>query len=96
MTDHHTVTNRIPPSSPARHGWRAAGRCLASLGVITLPAAFAVAPPKPGGAVLEAIATLEGTCDPKCHATASRLEDFMYGTPLEDGARQLKNQLIKR
>lgn len=41
--------------------------------------------------VLQAIAELESERDPKCHATASRLEDFMFGTPLSDEARWLKN-----
>ncbi|CAA0108068.1 Uncharacterised protein [BD1-7 clade bacterium] len=40
--------------------------------------------------VLQSIGELEGTSDPKCYATASRLEDFIYGTPLTDGARFAK------
>ncbi|WP_020537824.1 CRTAC1 family protein [Lewinella cohaerens] len=38
--------------------------------------------------VLSEIGTLESARDPKCHATASRLEDFLYGTPLSFGARK--------
>ena len=33
--------------------------------------------------IIEEIGELEGVRDPKCYATASRLEDFIYGTPLE-------------
>jgi hypothetical protein len=46
--------------------------------------------------ILAGIQTLEGNRDPKCYATASRLEDFMYGTPLSDAARHQKNRLQKR
>ena len=38
---------------------------------------------------------LEGAQEPKCYATASRLEDFLYGTPLSDEARFRKNDLHK-
>ena len=37
--------------------------------------------------VIGQIGQLENNRDPKCHATASRLEDFMYGTPLSFEAR---------
>jgi hypothetical protein len=46
--------------------------------------------------ILTDIQQLEGAKDPKCYATASRLEDFMYGTPLSDAARHQKNKLQKR
>jgi hypothetical protein len=46
--------------------------------------------------ILADIQQLEGARDPKCYATASRLEDFMYGTPLSDEARYQKNKLQKR
>lgn len=49
----------------------------------------------PIGAVLGRIAELEGRSDPKCYATAARLEDFLFGTPLTEEARILKNQLLK-
>ncbi len=45
--------------------------------------------------ILDAMGTLENVRDPKCHATASRLEDFMYGTPLELEARVEKTRLQK-
>jgi hypothetical protein len=45
--------------------------------------------------VIEAIGALESVRDPKCYATASRLEDFMYGTPLTSEARHRKVGLQK-
>jgi hypothetical protein len=45
--------------------------------------------------IVEQIRRLEGVRDPKCHATASRLEDLMYGTPLTTEARFRKNDLQK-
>ena len=40
--------------------------------------------------VINEIGELENYRDPKCHATASRLEDFMYGTPLTPKARNAR------
>ncbi len=37
--------------------------------------------------IIGQIGALENQRDPKCHATASRLEDFLYGTPLNFEAR---------
>ena len=45
--------------------------------------------------VLRAIRQLESTHDPKCHSTACRFEDFIYGTPLEVEAREAKIALQK-
>jgi len=45
--------------------------------------------------ILGQIESLEGESDPKCYATAARLEDFMFGTPLDPRARNLKNDLQK-
>jgi hypothetical protein len=45
--------------------------------------------------IVEEIRRLEGARDPKCHATASRLEDLIYGTPLTAEARFRKNDLQK-
>lgn len=45
--------------------------------------------------IIEKIANLESTKDPKCYATANRLEDFMYGTPLTDAARNLRIEVQK-
>ena len=47
------------------------------------------------GTIVSEIEKLEGENDPKCYATASRLEDFMFGTPLSDEARSTKNDLQK-
>ncbi|WP_367389211.1 CRTAC1 family protein [Lewinella sp. LCG006] len=40
--------------------------------------------------VLTEMGALESARDPKCHATASRLEDFLYGTPLTFEARKAR------
>lgn len=45
--------------------------------------------------ILTEIKRLESDNDPKCYATASRLENFMFGTPLTENARFKKNKLQK-
>jgi hypothetical protein len=45
---------------------------------------------------VEAIQSLENQRDPKCDATATRLENFMYGTPLAHSGREKKVELQKR
>lgn len=45
--------------------------------------------------IISEIKKLEDRRDPKCYATASRLENFMYGTPLSNEARFSKNHLQK-
>ncbi len=45
--------------------------------------------------IIEEIGKLESVRDPKCYATASRLEDFIYGTPLETETRFEKIALQK-
>ena len=45
--------------------------------------------------IVNEIKQLEKARDPKCYATASRLEDFMFGTPLTHEARFSKNLLQK-
>ncbi|MCW9015400.1 MAG: VCBS repeat-containing protein, partial [Kangiellaceae bacterium] len=45
--------------------------------------------------IVNEIKLLEKEKDPKCYATASRLEDFMFGTPLSQQARFNKNLLQK-
>lgn len=45
--------------------------------------------------IIQEIGELESVRDPKCYATASRLEDFIYGTPLESEARFEKIALQK-
>ncbi|HJQ38888.1 MAG TPA: VCBS repeat-containing protein, partial [Thermoanaerobaculia bacterium] len=46
--------------------------------------------------IINEIGELESVRDPKCYATASRLEDFIYGTPLESEARFAKIELQKQ
>lgn len=45
--------------------------------------------------LLQNIADFEGQKDPKCAATANRLEDFMYGTPMLEDARVKRAELQK-
>lgn len=45
--------------------------------------------------IIQKIHNLEKDKDPKCYATANRLEDFMYGTPLDETARNLKIEIQK-
>ena len=45
--------------------------------------------------LIEQIGALESQRDPKCHATASRLEDFIYGTPLSFEARSQRIEFQK-
>jgi hypothetical protein len=46
--------------------------------------------------IIGAIGKLENNRDPKCHATATRLENFMYGTKMTAEARFLKVKLQKQ
>ena len=50
--------------------------------------------------IIQQIGQLESKKDPKCHATASRLEDFLYGTPLNFEARSqrmtFQKDLVKK
>jgi hypothetical protein len=46
--------------------------------------------------IINEIDQLESVRDPKCYATASRLEDFIYGTPLDFDARAEKIALQKQ
>lgn len=45
--------------------------------------------------IIGQIGELENRKDPKCHATASRLEDFLYGTPLSFEARNKRIEFQK-
>jgi len=45
--------------------------------------------------ILLAIRALESDRDPKCHSTACRFENFIYGTPLTGEARDRKVELQK-
>ena len=46
--------------------------------------------------IIQNIQDLESDRDPKCQATATRLENFMYGTPLSSAARNEKIRLQKQ
>src|SRR5205814_4718987 len=46
--------------------------------------------------IVKEIDNLESVRDPKCYATANRLEDFIYGTSLEFEARAAKIALQKQ
>ena len=46
--------------------------------------------------IIGTIENLESSKDPKCHATANRLENFMFGTPLTDEARDFRIDLQKK
>jgi len=46
--------------------------------------------------LIDNISGLESNKDPKCYATANRLEDFMYGTPLANETREEKVTLQKK
>src|SRR3954449_4114022 len=62
-----------------------------ALSVCFAPALLAQVP-----SIIKEIDQLESQRDPKCYATANRLEDFIYGTSLDFGARAEKIALQKR
>lgn len=64
---------------------------LCSISIISLDAQVA---PK-FEPIIGQIGELESQRDPKCHATASRLEDFIYGTPLSFEARNKRIEFQK-
>ena len=70
----------------------ALGVCLSLVGVAAAQGPSALPRTQ---TIVEEIRRLEGVRDPKCHATASRLEDLIYGTPLTAEARFRKNDLQK-
>jgi hypothetical protein len=47
------------------------------------------------GPILEAMGDLESKRDAKCHSSACRFENFVFGTPLTDEAREVKVDLQK-
>jgi hypothetical protein len=67
-------------------------RTLQSILVFLIPVISAAQVPT----IVNEIGELESVRDPKCYATASRLEDFIYGTPLEAEARFAKIELQKQ
>lgn len=46
--------------------------------------------------ILRLMGKLETARDPKCHATATRLEGLIFGTPLSEDARYLKSEYQKQ
>ena len=62
---------------------------------VTVTAAVMAAAPteQSTSQLIQTIQSFESRNDPKCYATASRLEDFMFGTPLSFEARASKNLL---
>jgi hypothetical protein len=92
----------MPTNSGAAAGRGARGVCLAAAVALGLfwagaggdPRAAGAPPPAPSSQgeplaspILEALERLESAHDAKCHSTASRFEDFLYGTPLSDAAQ---------
>ncbi|WMS87296.1 CRTAC1 family protein [Pleionea litopenaei] len=57
----------------------------------SLLASFPALTAQPVDTIINEIKELEKNRDPKCYATASRLENFMFGTPLTSDARFNKN-----
>ena len=45
--------------------------------------------------ILDAMRALESRSDAKCHSTFCRFEDFVYGTPLSESARNERGELQK-
>lgn len=51
---------------------------------------------KPYSVIVDQMGQLESRRDPKCYATAARLENFIFGTPLTEPARFAKADLQKQ
>jgi len=60
-----------------------------------VPAATLDPPESPPESILSAIESLESTSDAKCHSSANRFEDFIYGTRLADEGRWANVDLQK-
>lgn len=76
---------------------RALFRSTLLIASIAAPAALAQeTPPASVPTIIDEIGKLEAVRDPKCYATASRLEDLIYGTPLETETRFEKIALQKK
>jgi enediyne biosynthesis protein E4 len=59
------------------------------------PEASAMRPDYSSQVILDSIGELEAESDAKCNSTASRFEDFLFGTPLSESARIEKTELQK-
>ncbi|MGA8810020.1 MAG: hypothetical protein WB973_19285, partial [Thermoanaerobaculia bacterium] len=66
------------------------------LAYVALGVSFAVSTFAQVPTIIKEIDQLESQRDPKCYATANRLEDFIYGTSLDFDARAEKIALQKR
>src|SRR5438270_13186738 len=66
------------------------------LATVALGVSFAVSAAAQVPTIIKEIDQLESQRDPKCYATANRLEDFIYGTSLDFDARGEKIALQKR
>src|SRR5438270_1844720 len=66
------------------------------LATVALGVSFAVSAAAQVPTIIKEIDQLESQRDPKCYATANRLEDFIYGTSLDFDARAEKIALQKR
>jgi len=66
------------------------------LAYVAFSVCFAVAAFAQVPTIIKEIDQLESQRDPKCYATANRLEDFIYGTSLDFDARAEKIALQKR
>lgn len=62
-------------------------------GLLAGSIATAIAAPDSLETILRQTEVLESDRDPKCEATAARLENFIYGTPLSEAARFRKHDL---
>ena len=62
---------------------------------VTEEAGSAVDGYAPARTILDAMKGLELSSDAKCHSTACRFENFLYGTPLNNGARDERASLQK-
>jgi len=65
-------------------------------GILILPTILHAQQSDQVSEIIQKIYELEKDKDPKCYATANRLEDFMYGTPLEEAARNMKIEIQKK
>lgn len=74
-------------------------KCIGAVSILLLNLAFSAQASGPDSklqSIINEIEKHEGDHEPKCYATASRLEDFMFGTPLSNEARFNKNKLQKQ
>ena len=95
------LPNAPNPSSPLRAASRLVAVTLAlwTAAIVAHGAVWAAEDPSPDSSsdtILSAIEQLESEHDAKCHSTASRFEDFLFGTPLSARARFAHEESKKR